>query len=159
MRVLLSDSVDDLQHVLDVTNYPYKWTDPALHAALKLVGMDGPHLVAAAWLTETPLAPGWLHFHVAAFPDYRGRWLSRDVVEQMHAAARLCGACGVFTETPDGRWPLVRRLLRRYGYRGFGNVSYFPFEDACEFPVQLVRPEDQDTRGAPGATAAGTPGE
>jgi hypothetical protein len=146
MRVLLSEDVADIRSFLDLTHYPHQWGDPALRASLRLVVMDGPVMAAVVWMSEAPLAPGWLQLHAAALPDYRGRWLTQDVADQIHAAARLCGAIGTFSDVPDDRWPLFRRLLRRYGYDAVGRVQYRHLEEPNgQAAFHLFRAKNQDT--------------
>jgi len=110
------------------------WGYPTVHdagvlqeGALMFRIHDRGETVAYVWATWHAFLPDTLDFHACADPEYRGRWLSSKVVEDLMKGAELVGARLVITKTVGDRAArLVAALLkRRFGFEQHEDGTVF----------------------------------
>ena len=107
------------------SHHPYGWSQTLLdHCWLMEVTADD-ELIALVWFNR--VCPGVIECHACALPEWRGRWLKRDVLYGLRQIIGVtgCRACIIQITTP-----LVRRICRRLGFKVLSKIAILELGEA-----------------------------
>lgn len=109
------------------SHYPYSevWTTDLLNHCWLVEVSSGPDLAALVWFN--PAADGVIECHACAAPEWRGRWMTRRVVDTIANGIIEQTKCRyAVAQVPS---PFIARLWRRMGFEVHDTIATLQIQE------------------------------
>ena len=100
------------------TYHPYGWPESYLNRCWLVEVSRGDDMMALFWFS--PVTDAVVECHACAAPEYRGRWMTRTVINYVYEAFETTGATHAVAQVVS---PLVERIWRRIGFTIHGRIA------------------------------------
>ena len=120
MRLRAEVDAEAVATFLDNQQFPHPWSKTKLdrEAVKARIETDDGNLVGYVWGVWERLLPSTMDFHACVKQEFRGRWLTKDMVRDLEFLAGFFGAKALMAHVASDReGRLIEQLfVRRFGY-------------------------------------------